>query len=40
MWCKGDGTDKHDPGANAVENTFPIPQYAVDANPNLGLDSK
>lgn len=35
FWCKGDGKDAEDPGANTIENVFPIPLAARITNPNL-----
>jgi hypothetical protein len=38
FWCKGDGTDPLDPGANDIENIFPIPLEARTTNPNLDAE--
>ncbi|MGE4288409.1 MAG: RagB/SusD family nutrient uptake outer membrane protein [Salinivirgaceae bacterium] len=38
FWSKSDGSDPEDPGANAIENVFPIPLYAKTTNPNLASD--
>lgn len=38
FWSKGDGKDAEDPGANAIENIFPIPLEARTTNPNLDKD--